>query len=285
MITKSENNTIAFTADLFDIGQTLTCGQCFRFTENGGVYTIKAFGKTINIKQHGNRFELSPATPQDFRSIWEPYFDLTADYAEIQHKLSADPVMRRAIDFAPGIRILQQEKWETLISFIISQNNNIPRIKSIIERLCEKYGDGAFPSPDALCAAGVDRLSSCGTGFRSKYIHDASSRVLSGEIDLDALKTLPASEIKETLKKIKGVGDKVADCVILFAYKKTDAFPIDVWVKKIMEHFYFNGEPVRIEEIRAKAHALFGEYGGYAQQYLFHYARNCLKASSAASKE
>ena len=199
--------------------------------------------------------------------------DCGTDYDRIADGFSecGYDIMNEAVKVSRGIRILRQEPWETLCSFIISQNNNIPRIKKIIASLCREYGeritspDGrefyTFPTAKALFEAGEDAIYAMKTGFRAKYIYDAAKKVVLGDVDLKAVYGMSTSDGAEHLKQIKGVGDKVAACVLLFAYHKTDSFPIDIWVKKILKK-YFDG---KVPE--------FGEYAGVAQQYLFFYER------------
>jgi len=278
------DDIFTFSSDCFNIGQILECGQCFRFDKiSDNEYYITAFGKKLLIKQYSKEIMLSPTTNDEFEKLWKHYFDLETDYSKIQEILTAnDFVMRDAVEFAPGIRLLNQDTWECLISFIISQNNNISRIKKIIENLCCRFGDESsdgsfsFPSPKILSEAKIKELVQCGTGYRAEYISRAAKKIHNGEIDLEDFKSLSTKELGDSLMKIKGIGRKVADCITLFSFARKDIFPVDVWSKRVMEHFYFNGNEVSINEIHQKAQKLFGCYGGYAQQYLYHYARNFL---------
>lgn len=252
----------------FDIRQTFLCGQCFRWkeTENGRFEGI-ALGRKLALSQLPDGVTLHDVSKSDL-PIWESYFDLATDYGALIQRFSADETLKRACCGSSGIRILRQEPFETLISFIISQNNNIPRIAGIIERLCEVFGsriDGGFAFPTAQQLRGItpDDLAPLRAGFRARYICDAVSKVNSGEICFDEIDALPLEQAREKLKQIVGVGDKVADCVLLFAFHKTDAFPRDVWVKRIMAQLYPNGLP----------DCVLGNEG-IAQQYLFDYARN-----------
>ena len=250
----------------FDLKQTFLCGQCFRWKEleNGGFSAIVA-GKKITVTENGGEIVIESEHSREFL---ENYFDLATDYSAYIKKFSADPTLKAACEGSPGIRILRQEPFETLISFIISQNNNIPRISGIIGRLCESFGektDGGFSFPTSKQLNGItpDDLAPLRAGFRARYIADAVGRVNSGEISFEEINSLPLSPARERLKQIVGVGDKVADCVLLFAFHKLDAFPKDVWVKRIMSEFYPNGLP----ECTKGAE-------GVAQQYLFDYVRN-----------
>ena len=252
----------------FDIKQTFLCGQCFRWTETeNGVFEGVAMGRRISLKQDGDTVTVYGAAEEDI-PLWERYFDLDTDYGEYISRFSSDETLRRACESSGGIRILRQEPFETLISFIISQNNNIPRISGIIGRLCESFGDdigGAFSFPSAERLRGItpDDLAPLRAGFRARYICDAVEKVNSGAVSFEEMDALPLAEAREMLKQIVGVGDKVADCVLLFAFHKLDAFPRDVWVKRLMAQFYPKGLP----ECTKGAE-------GVAQQYLFDYVRN-----------
>jgi N-glycosylase/DNA lyase len=278
---KSIDNRIILTdCDSFDIAQTLECGQIFRFTRLAERdYIIVAFSKMLRIRQDEEITELSPCTPDEFENIWTDYFDLRRDYSAIKKTLAADPVMARAIGFAGGIRILNQEPWECLLSFIISQNMNIPRIKKLVGTLSERYGDHmdgycSFPRAEQLLPAGVDGLIDCRTGFRAKYLFGAIKKVVAGELDMSRLAALPTAELRDELKSISGVGDKIADCVLLFAFGRHEVFPMDVWVKRAMRQLYFDDREVRPSDAYLFAQERFGAYAGVAQQYLFHYMRN-----------
>ncbi len=269
----------------FDIGQILECGQCFRFYKNDEQdYTVVAFKKILRIKQENEKIFFYHTSKKLFKEIWTPYFGLGTDYGEIKEKLShKDEVLNEAVLNKWGIRLLVQDTWETLISFIISQNKHITHIKRLIENLSEAYGDYigeamgkkiyTFPSPKQLSRASEQDLRNLKVGFRAPYIVDACEKVRSKEIDLDNLSSLTSIQAKEQLIKIKGVGSKVADCVLLYGLSKYDVFPTDVWVKRIMEYYYFK-DGARIEEIHNFAKEQYGALAGYAQQYLFYYARD-----------
>lgn len=278
---KQEGNQIIVTGiDSFDIGETLESGQCFRFTKlEENHYRLVAHSKVLNVLQEGDSFTFYPCAPDEFESLWAHYFDLNSDYGEIKRVLSAnDPVMEEAIGYASGIRLLNQDVWECLVSFIISQNNHIARIKQIIENICVKYGEDiggacAFPTPASLARTDIDELLLCRTGFRAKYILDAAAKIDRGEIDIFGFKNAATDDIRESLQNIHGVGTKVSDCVLLFACGRRDVFPIDVWVKRVMTKLYFGGEAVTNTKIREYAYERFSRYAGFAQQYLFHYGR------------
>lgn len=266
----------------FDIAETLECGQCFRFDKtDDGEFVVIAFNKVIYIKQYGmERVEFYPSTVSEFENIWIKYFDLNRDYTKIKEILAEnDPIMKEAIEFASGIRILNQESYECLISFIISQNNRIPMIKKVIENISREYGNDlrggyySFPDVEILNGVSEEDLVKCKTGFRAGYIKDAVGKLISGEILIEDLEDMETSALREKLLTIRGVGPKVADCTMLFSMGKHEVFPIDVWVKRVIQYFYFNNEEVSMKKIHAFADEKWGEYAGFAQQYLFHYAR------------
>ena len=249
--------------------ETLDCGQCFRWKENDdGSFSGLVRSKYARARLGNGSLILDGADEAD-RDMWFDYFDLGLDYGEVRRQLSEiHPVMAEAARFAPGIRILRQEPFEALISFIISQNNNIKRISGIVDRLCEGFGEQigeglySFPTAERLAALEPDDLAPIRAGFRHRYIIDAARRVSGGEIDLEALRELPYDEAKKELMKITGVGVKVADCALLYGLHRLDGFPLDVWMKRAMAVLFDGMEP-----------SVFGEYAGIAQQYIFHYSR------------
>jgi len=279
-----EEDSVTLTGyNSFSISETLECGQCFRFEKiNENEYHIVAFSKSLFIRQEEDKTVFYRTSIQEFEEIWIPYFDLNNNYQNIKETLASnDFVMRDAVEYSPGIRILRQEPWECLISFIISQNNNIPRIRKIIDTLSRTYGQPigdffAFPTPEELGRASIEDLFNCKTGFRAKYIHDAVTKIRSGLLELNAVHQMELTEARELLMSIKGVGRKIADCVLLFAYARAEVFPTDVWVKRVVQHFYFNKQDTPVAQIHKLAEDQFGLYAGYAQQYLFVYARNFL---------
>lgn len=267
----------------FNIDEILECGQCFRFEKiEEKHYKIIAMSRVLNINQNGNSVELYPCTKEDYDNIWYNYFDMSTDYSEIKNAISNDDIMKRAIEFAGGIRLLNQEPYECLLSFIISQNNNIPRIKGIISRMSEEYGKKCdngflFPTIEELSSVTEEELYGLRMGFRAKYIYDAISKLKSKEVDLSQIDNMTTAELLEMLLKIKGVGQKVADCTMLFSMGRREVFPTDVWVKRVMEELYFEGRETNIKEIHNFADNKWGKLSGYAQQYLFYYARSNMK--------
>lgn len=248
---------------------TLDCGQAFSWEENKSGFMCGVIGKSImRVKQESNFLIFQENSESEIKNFLN-YLDAFTDYEKICKKISKDETIKKAVDYFPGIRILKQEPFEALISFIISQNNNIPRIKGIIKRLREGFGlkieNGfyTFPMADDLAALNPEDLSPLRAGFRAKYIIDAAQKCTCGEIDFNEIKKAKLDDARNILMKIKGVGPKVADCTLLYGFHKTDAFPKDVWVKKILEKYYPNGLPDCIKGV-----------SGIAQQYLFHYERN-----------
>ena len=259
----------------FDITQIFDCGQCFRFNKHPSkenTYCGVAFSKYIEITQRENNIEFS-ADKSDFENIWFNFLDLNTDYNSILTSFSDDEVLFNAGKFASGIRILKQDPWEALCSFIISQNNNIPRIKGIIENLSREYGekiecfDGetryAFPTAEALYNAGEKNIFALKTGFRAKYIYDCAKKINSKDLILENIKSMTYEEAMSQLQTVKGIGPKVAACSLLFGFSKFEAFPIDVWVKRILEKYYSN----------SRSRHFSSQYAGIAQQYLFYYER------------
>ena len=251
-----------------DLAQTLDCGQSFRWVENDGKFSGVAFRKKVEIYFEEDYLFIDNTTVEDYENIWKSYLDLELDYGKIREDIKKlHPVLEEACAYAPGIRILRQEPWEALCTFIISQNNNIKRIKGIVERLCESFGDRiddyyAFPSAEKLAELAPEDLAPIRAGFRNKYIIDAARKVNSGEVVLEKCRTLEYDDARAELMKIKGVGVKVADCTLLFGLHRVEAFPVDVWMKRALEKLF----PDMTEND-------FGDYAGIAQQYIFHYSR------------
>lgn len=296
----------------FDPVHTFECGQCFRWErQEDGSYTGAAMGRIVNMRYGadgsgaavpapaGNAEDfdagaavpapagsltITPCTEEEYSRIWRPYLDLDRDYGAIKRKLSQnDDIMRSACEYGYGIRILKQDLWETIVSFIISQNNNIPRIKGCIERLCENFGEPitengdqdlppictppgsvkCIPSPEVLAALTVDDLAPVRLGYRAKYLVETAKTVCENGLPKDF----------DGLSALCGVGPKVASCIALFGMQDYASFPIDVWVMKVMHDLYGlpEGNKKAMSEF-ARDH--FGELGGFAQQYLFYYMRD-----------
>lgn len=265
-----KNGVILKDIKCLDIEISAFCGQAFRWkkTEDGFIKgTVR--GKTAVIEKNNDGYFFHDCSKNEFLEIWYPYFDLDTDYDEICDKISPDENIKKAVEMYYGIRILKQEPWEALCSFIISQNNNIPRITGIVERFCRMFGEEnekgefSFPSYEKLKGLTAEDLAPLRAGFRSKYIIDAAEKLCNKDIDLEKINLMPIEEAREELMKIKGVGPKVAECTLLYGFGKKEAFPVDVWVKRIISELYPAGLP---ECIKGNE--------GVAQQYLFHWRRN-----------
>lgn len=258
------------------------CGQCFRWVkQEDGSYTGVARGRAVNASYTDGKLKIDNSTMEDFKNIWYDYFDLGRDYFKIKEKLSKDEIMKNAIEFGHGIRLLKQDLWETLISFIISANNRIPMIMKVVGAISRMYGDEirmkdksyyTFPHVGTLAGSTLEQLEVCRGGFRCKYILNTAGMVRDGAVNLDILANMTTHGAREELKKFPGVGNKVADCTLLYSGTKYDVFPTDVWVKRVMEELYFKREAT-FSEIQDFAADYFGELAGIAQQYLFYYAR------------
>lgn len=267
----------------FELVHIFECGQCFRWQkENDGSYTGVIKYGVLNIKKDDNRVVISGTFDANDKEKICDYFDLNSDYTSIKKKLELnDENMKKVIEYGYGIRILNQDPWEMLISFIISAANNIPRISKTIENISRAYGQKIiwnekeyykFPTPKELSKATVAELRTLNLGFRDKYVYNATRMVYTGEINLEEIEKMNYENAKKELMKIQGVGEKVADCILLFSMRKRKAFPVDTWIKKVMSQLY--NESKDIKKISAFAESKFGEYGGIAQQYLFYYMRS-----------
>ena len=279
----------------FDVGKTFDCGQCFRFDEvkksrHQKEFSGVAFGRFVSFAQDGDKIYIYGSTLYDYENIWKDFLDIERDYVEVERDIlshNSNVTLISAIEYGRGIRILKQDKFECIISFIISQNNNIPRIKKIIENLSRECGEPiligeemkkhlafdnanmqlyAFPTPKAIYSLGESGLSALKVGFRAKYIFDAVSRILSGELSIDDIDRQDSTEKAiDMLCTVKGIGLKVASCALLFSFARLDAFPVDVWIKRVGEKYF--------PEEKNFCGKLFGQYAGIAQQYLFYYER------------
>ncbi|GAB6086377.1 DNA-3-methyladenine glycosylase family protein [Alkaliphilus crotonatoxidans] len=284
-VIEKENGIILKNQQDFELSHIFDCGQCFRWErEPDGSYTGVAYGKILNVNKIGQEIHFNHTNQKDFEEIWTGYFDLNTDYASIKQTLAKeDAVMEQAVAFGGGIRILRQDFWEALISFILSANNNIPRIKKIIGLISQRYGqylgtfEGkdyySFPEAAVLKEVSKEELMACNTGYRAGYIIAAAAQLLQRQTEIDRLQEADWENCHRWLMEFTGVGPKVANCIAFFSMSKLEAFPVDVWIKRLMEHFYFKEEkPAPYIERYAKTK--FGQYAGYAQQYLFYYGRS-----------
>lgn len=275
-INYEDNKMIISGIEHFSLEQSLFCGQAFRWKHKGAGFEGVALGRYIYAEQDGSTITLTGAD-ENSGADFIRYFDLERDYGAIKEFYAHDKFLKQGMEYAGGIRVLRQPPFETLISFIISAFNNVGRISGIIAKICERYGkplgDGFFdfPTPEALAVLPNCDLTACGTGYRASYIAETARMVRDG-FDLEALKKMPYTEARKELVKFPGVGPKVADCVALYSLGFTQAFPADVWMKRVLCGIYgFHGGDKKLLEFVDNK---FGINAGLAQQYLFHYARN-----------
>ena len=273
----------------FELKDIFECGQCFRWNEQkDGSYTGVVKNTIINVKKENENIIFAGKCKENIKDIVEDYFDLKTNYEEIKQKLSnIDEYLKTSVEYGKGIRILNQDLWETIISFIISANNNIPRIKGIIERLSQKYGNEiewngekyyTFPTAEQLKDVTVEEYRKLGLGFRDIRLYETTKMILSKEIDLQKLReNSNTQQVRNELLKLSGVGPKVADCILLFSdLKRFDVFPIDVWVRRVMNDLYIKEDDetkVSKSKIEKMADEKFGDIKGLAQQYLFYWRR------------
>ena len=283
-----EQKYIIENQESFELKDIFECGQCFRWNENeNGSYTGVVNKGVLKVEKQGEKIIFTGMLDIDIKEVVRFYFDLDRNYEEIKMQLSnIDKYLKTSVEYGKGIRILNQDLWETIISFIISANNNIPRIKGIIERISKKYGTEiewngekyyTFPTPKQLRKATVEDLRSLGTGFRDIRIYETTQKVLSGEFNLNEIQNKDTLSAREELLTLSGVGPKVADCILLFStLKRFDVFPIDVWVRRVMNELYIKNEDetkVSKKDIMKIANEKFGNLEGLAQQYLFYWKR------------
>lgn len=270
-----DNSMIIRGTEHFSLEQTLMCGQAFRWKSEGKGFRGVALGRCVYAEQDGSDITLAGVGEEDGEKFIR-YFDLGRDYGAIKKSYASDPFLAEGMEYAGGIRVLRQPPFETLISFIISQNNNVKRISGIIERLCRAYGEPIgggydFPTPGKLAQCCEKDFGDLGAGYRASYIAGAANMVAEG-FDLEGLMSLPYEQAREALQELPGVGPKVADCVALYSLGFTQAFPADVWMKRVLKCVYgFKGND---KQMRTFVDETFGINAGIAQQYLFHYARN-----------
>ncbi len=262
----------------FNLDDTFDCGQCFRWEKIGASYIGVAGGRCARLTEDSDKIAIE-TTKDDFDSFWKYYLDLERDYGQIKKAVSVNGFMKDAVAYGGGIRILKQEFFETLTSFIISQRSSIPKIKSTVKKLCEKYGDElefdgekyySFPTAERLADLKEEDFRALGTGYRAPYLLKAARQVADGEITEEELISLPTPEARKKLMTMYGVGDKVCDCVMLFSLGKYDLFPSDVWIKRVMREQFGSDE----KNAKAEGERIFGANSGFAQQYLFYYRRN-----------
>jgi N-glycosylase/DNA lyase len=273
----------------FNLKYTLECGQCFRWNKIDEEYYIGVIkDRVIKIKQKGNKLYVSSANMNNLENVIYEYFDFNTNYINIEKRISKiDENVNNAVKNTSGIHILNQDFFETLISYIISANNNIPRISKSVNLISQKYGKKIifeneeyylFPTPNELKDVSEEDFKKCGVRFRARYLKYAVEGILSKKINIEKLRGLPTNKLKMELLKIMGVGPKVADCILLFSCKRREVFPIDVWVERVMTNLYFKdyGRAMKKKEILEYAEKYFGNDAGIVQQHLFYNVREGL---------
>jgi N-glycosylase/DNA lyase len=288
-IKEIDNGIIIKDVKSFELSHVFDCGQCFRWIrQENGNYIGVAFGRVIEVEKRDSDIIIYNTNEKEFNEIWLNYFDLKREYENIKEILSKDELLKQSVEFGHGIRILQQQPFELVISFIISANNRIPMIKRAIDNISKRWGKEieykgkayyAFPTVEDFAKVSMEEIESCGVGFRAKYIADTVEKIYKSmseeykqEYDLNFIKAQSDDGCHEALQVFSGIGPKVADCIMLFSMNKYSAFPVDVWVKRAMQHFYLAPD-VSLKKIRDFGRNKFGELSGFAQQYLFYYAR------------
>lgn len=263
---------------------TFFSGQCFRWKSIDGGYIGVVSGKIVLIyPQSSDTFDIYNCSPDEFKKFFYWYFDLDKDYDSILKELSAhDQILKKAVEKYRGMRLLNQEPFECMISFIISQNNNIKRIQMLVERLCQVYGkkveyrgisSWTFPEIDDLKDVSSEELKALGLGYRAEYIKDAVDKLQAGKINFETLFLFKSDQARKALKMIKGIGDKVADCILLYSLQKYDVFPVDVWIRRALKEYYGIENTKQLKQFIKS----LGDLAGYAQLFLFHYIRNSTK--------
>lgn len=281
---EKDNLVILEDVENFDAKAIFTCGQAFRwYEEKDGSFTTVHLGRVLNVLNKDDKVIFKGTNLEEFNEIWIDYFDLNTDYQSIRKSLANNKILANAMEYGKGIRILNQNHFEMLISFIISANNMIPRIRKSIEVISMRYGKFicedenrkyySFPTVEELSMATVEELREFAkVGFRDKRIFDTVNMIKNENIDLDSFENLETDNLREELLRFSGVGNKVADCIMLFSYKRGEVFPVDVWIKRVMEELFIK-EETPVKKISKEADRIFGKYAGYAQQYLFYYGR------------
>ncbi|MGB9756253.1 MAG: DNA-3-methyladenine glycosylase family protein [Candidatus Bathyarchaeales archaeon] len=277
----------------FNLDVTLCCGQAFRWDKHGEWWYGVVKGKVIKIRQNGNTLEFDNADAGFVKN----YFGLNDDLPEILSKISKDEHIKKAVEMFNGLRIIRQNPWECLISYICATYKNISAIKRMLFNLSKKFGEEinfngqkfyTFPTPEKLAKAATQELASCGLGYRVKYVSETAKLVHESSFDFESLRNMNYEKVKKELLKFKGVGLKVADCVLLFSLEKLEAFPVDVWIRHVLLKYYANHFPeefvrkisskkslssAEYEKLNLFGRKYFGEYAGYAQEYLYHFER------------
>lgn len=278
---------IEITVDYFNLKYTLECGQCFRWRNVEDNYYIGVIrDRVIAIRQVGNKLYVKSDNSKDLEKVVREYFELDKDYKEIEKRIAkVDNYIEKALKNTTGLRHLKQDFFETIISYIISANNNIPRISKSVNEISKRYGkeiefEGEkyylFPRPEDLKDVTIDEYRECGVGFRDKYIYNTVKKINNKEIDLEQMQDLDTDKLRALLLTLMGIGPKVADCILLFSCSRQEVFPIDVWVERVMKKLYFDDKEVSKKEILKYADEKFGKDAGIIQQHLFYNIRENL---------
>ena len=281
---RADGCSILIIAPDYDLAATLDSGQAFRWQRDGPGWTGIVDRRWVRLEQRGTQLFAIAAHPGRDWSWLTNYLQTSVSLAPVLAAFPDDPPMRAAVGACRGLRLLRQDPWECLASFLLSSTKQISQIRQIVARLCERFGEPvaapagqprafAFPSAQTLAEAGVEDLRDCKMGFRAPNLRAAAKAVARGELNLKRIGELDLKEARTQLMKLPGVGPKIADCVLLFAYEFPAAFPVDVWVLRALRELYFAGHQPRLRELREFAATHFGQYAGWAQQYLFHYMR------------
>jgi N-glycosylase/DNA lyase len=266
-----------------DLEATLLCGQAFRWRRAGDAFFGVIEGHGVRLREEGNALRIRSSMDEARLRRWAiRYFDLDRDVEGIRRTLARDPVLRPALRVHSGLRVLRQEPWEVLISFILSQNANIPRIRGMVRSLCEECGKvrsfetetfHSFPGPGELIQASVGELRGMGLGYRAEFVSLTAEMISVGDPDLKDIETLDLEAARDVLLRLPGVGPKVADCVLLYGFHRLEAFPLDVWTKRVLEHLYFGGQGTPHRALQGFVKDRFGGLAGYAQLFMFAHAR------------
>lgn len=273
----ADSPSVTWECGSFDAAATLLGGQCFRWIRQGDRLCGTASGRYVEMKQDQGRLTVFGAEKDEAERVWRVYLDLERDYDDIRRQVIAlEPRLEPCAAFAGGIHILAQEPWEALCAFVVSQNNNIPRIRGIVSQLCMRWGAPAirgeqaaeeslryaFPTPDALASATEAELRACGCGYRAPYLKALAQMAASGGVDFEAIRKAPIGEARERLRRLKGVGPKVAECALLYGFGRLECFPVDVWIRRALDSVLSGGTSLSDSPI-----------AGVAQQYVFEYIR------------
>ena len=274
---------IKIKVNCFNLKYTLECGQCFRWKYADGYYVGVIKDRVIKIRQDKDYLYVKSNNMDNIENVVRDYFELDKDYESIEKRIvKVDDYVKEAIKNTSGLRHLNQDFFETIISYIISANNNIPRISKSVNEISKRYGkkiefEGEdyylFPTPKQLENVTVEDYRSCGVGFRDKYIYDTVKRINEKQVDLDNIQKMDTLDLRKELLNLMGVGPKVADCILLFSCNREEVFPIDVWVERIMEKLYFNSQTTTKKKILEYATSHFGSDAGIIQQHLFYNIR------------